>query len=613
VSRPSGPGPVPPAFLGNRAPGKGQTLIAKERSEPTQSERLIDYVEGSELFHTPDGTAHATIWVTDHWETWPVKSRRFSQWLRQAFYHETGRAPSAQALVDAGATIEARAVFDGPEYRVFIRIAEHDGAVYLDLGNPKWEVAEITVADWRVISDPPVKFVRKDNAAALPRPVRGGGVADLRPFLNVWSDEDLVLLVAWMIGALNPRGPYPALVLQGEQGSAKSTAVRVLRSLVDPAVEPLRAPPRDERDLALAASGNWTPALDNLSGIRPWLSDALCRLATGGGFATRELYSDDREVIFSQKRPVILNGIDSLAVAGDLRDRSVIIELPSIPPAKKRTEREFYRELEAVRPKVLGALLDAVSCALLNVDMVKLEERPRMADFAVWVAAAEEALPWERGGFMAAYTGNRAEANELALDNDPVAVAVRQLLEDRDEWSGTSTELLAKLAELVDEDTGRSSAWPKAPNALSNRMKRLAPALREDGIDYEDARLPGGGRRRVKRLRRKKLAATDRPDRPEFKVEAANGGVSAGTVPLYSGPSRDDGDENTIPGGTPVDPPVGDDGDSRDDEIQPDSTKVECGHGYPGGKGCYLCDQEHAYRHKPEIPLPGGKGKIGAW
>ncbi|MCA3748074.1 MAG: hypothetical protein IN808_02920 [Rubrobacter sp.] len=478
--------------------------------KPAQAELLIRYAEGAELFHTPDGEAHATIRVAGHRETWPLKSRRFKEWLLRQFYEEMGKAPSAQALTDARATIGARAVFDGPEIPVFTRIAGHEGAVYLDLCNDSWEAVEITASGWRIVPEPPVKFVRKDNAAALPRPASGGSAQELRPLLNVRAGEDFRLLVAWLVGALNPDGPYPALVLQGEQGSAKSTTVRVLRSLVDPASEPLRAPPRDERDLAIAASGNWTPALDNLSGIRGWLSDALCRLATGGGFATRELYSDDREVLFSAKRPVILNGIDSLAVAGDLRDRSLIIELPSIPPEKKRTERDFYRELEQVRPRVLGALLEAVSAALRNRDKTKLEELPRMADFAVWVAAAEEALPWEPGEFMAAYTGNRAEANELALNDDPVAIAVRALLDRQNEWAGTSTELLAKLGTLVEEDVKHSKAWPSASNALTNRLKRLAPSLREAGIEYEDGRLPGSGSR-VKSLKRK--PAKDRHNR----------------------------------------------------------------------------------------------------
>jgi len=354
----------------DRYGGKGSKKGREART--TQSELLIDYADQAELFHAPDGEAYATVEVDGHKETWPLKSRRFTQWLLRSFYAEHGKAPGAQALTDARATIAARATFDGLEKEVFVRVARLGNTIYLDLCNRRWEAVEVTASGWRVITSEavPVKFVRKDNAAPLPHPASGGAIELLRAILNLRTDEDFRLVVAWLIGAFNPDGPYPMLALQGEQGSAKSTTVRVLRSVVDPAVEPLRAPPRDERDLAIAASGNWTPALDNLSGVKPWLSDALCRLATGGGFATRELYSDDREVLFSAKRPVILNGIDSLAVAGDLRDRSLIVELPPIPPEKKRTEREFYQGLE---------------------------ESPRMADFAVWVTASEEALGWERG------------------------------------------------------------------------------------------------------------------------------------------------------------------------------------------------------------------------
>jgi hypothetical protein len=512
--------------------GNGDTIQEPDR-QLTQGERLIGYVDDAELFHTPDGEPHASFTVNGHKETWPLKSKRFKQWLLRRFYKELSKAPSTQALTDALATIAARAIFDGPEKAVHFRVAGHgDDTVYLDLCNDQWEVVEITPSGRRIVPSEavPVRFIRKDNAAPLPYPTGGGTIEILRRFLNVESEEDFVLFVAWLIGTFNPDGPYPMLVLQGEQGSAKSTTVRVARSITDPAVEPLRAPPRNERDLAIAASGNWTPALDNLSGIRSWLSDALCRLASGGGFATRELYSDDREVIFSQKRPVILNGIDSLAVAGDLRDRSIIIELPPIPSGKKRTEKEFYRELETARPKVLGALLDAVSAALGNLDRVELKEKPRMGDFAVWVAAAEEALGWERGAFMRAYTGNRADANEIALANDPVAEAVRRLVNRHGKWSGTSTELLSVLGKQVSDEIRRSKAWPAGPNALSNRIKRLAPALREDGIEYDEDRT-GHDRTKIKTLRKseQKIVRTVRTD----DEHTGNGSSSRGPSEDY--------------------------------------------------------------------------------
>lgn len=500
-------------------PGPRKPSVTNEQKKPTQSELLIGYAEEAELFHDATGDGYATVEVDGHWETWALRGERFRRYLVRRYYRDTGKAPSSQALAEAKDTIAAMAAFDGPEEGVSVRVAKHGDEVYVDLCNEQWEAAEVTSSGWRVVPswEIPVRFVRKDNAAELPRPEKGGSLRLLKRFLNVKTEEDFCLVVAWLIGAYNPDGPYPLLVLQGEQGSGKSTAVRVVRSVTDPAVEPLRAPPRDERDLAIAASGNWTLALDNLSGLRPGLSDALCRLSTGGGFATRELYSDDREVIFSQKRPVLLNGIDSLAVAGDLRDRSLVIELPPIAGSGKRTEREFYAELEHARPLLLGAILDATSAAIRNLDRVDLEELPRMADFAAWVTAAEEALPWEPGAFMGAYGGNRSEANERALGDDPVAVAIRRLLADLDEWSGTSTELLAELREHVDEPVTRAKAWPAAPNSLSNKLKRIAPALREAGVEYEE-RTEGRSKRRVKTLR-KAVLTTARVVRNDEEVQ----------------------------------------------------------------------------------------------
>jgi len=89
--------------------------------------------------------------------------------------------------------------------------------------------------------------------ASLPHPVAGGSIEELWPFVNVPDDEQRVMAVSWLVTALRPTGPYPVLILQGEQGSAKSTTARVLRSLVDPSSVPLRTAPRNEQDLAIHA------------------------------------------------------------------------------------------------------------------------------------------------------------------------------------------------------------------------------------------------------------------------------------------------------------------------------------------------------------------------
>ena len=240
----------------------------------------------------------------------------------------------------------------------------------------------------------------------LPTPKRGGSLDLLQPFVNIGSEDDFTLLKAWLIGALRPRGPYPCLAVIGQQGSAKTFLSRVARELIDPNKAPVRAQPRDERDMMIAARNGWVIGFDNLSGLAPWLSDALCRLATGASFATRQLYTDAEESLFEAARPLILNGIDEVATRGDLQDRSIVLSLPVISEEQRRTEAELWSAFRDAHQLILGALLDAVSAALRNERTVKLEKLPRMADFARWVEAAGEALGSPTGSFMAAYDSN---------------------------------------------------------------------------------------------------------------------------------------------------------------------------------------------------------------
>src|SRR5205823_8606362 len=199
---------------------------------------------------------------------------------------------------------------------------------------------------------------RAAGMKALPLPAAGGSIETLRSFLNVRSDADFVLVVAWTLVCLRDRGPYPVLVLSGEQGSAKSTFSAMLRALLDPNTAPLRALPREDRDLFIAASNGHVLAFDNVSGLPAWISDTLCRLATGGGFAVRQLYTDQDEVLFDATRPVILNGIEEIVTRPDLADRAVFLTLEPIPEERRRSEAELWAAFETERPRILGVLLD---------------------------------------------------------------------------------------------------------------------------------------------------------------------------------------------------------------------------------------------------------------
>jgi hypothetical protein len=455
---------------------------------PPQSQILIELADDVKLFRTPASETFATIQVKGHEENWPISSQYFKLWLTKQYFRREGKAPASGAMSDAINTLKAKALFGGEEHDVFIRIGELEGIVYLDLCNENWEVIEIDSMGWRKTSAPPIKFRRARGMLHLPCPLKGGSVNDLRRFINVPEDRHFVLVIAWLLGALRPKGPFPLICLQGEQGSAKSTLARILRSLIDPSISPLRTTPKDARDLAIAANNGWIICFDNLSGLRDMLSDSLCRLATGGGFSTRGLYTDSDEIIFDAMRPCILNGIEEVARRNDLIDRAIVLPMPPMSSGNRKSEKTLLKKFEDVMPYILGALLDAISEALRNISTVKLESLPRMADFAEWVVAAEPALPWDEGDFIKAYEGNRAEAVEVSLDSDAVAAAIINLLNDEDKWEGTSTELLEKLEGYTKESILKSRSWPKDARTFSGRVDRAAPFLREVGISVEKDR-----------------------------------------------------------------------------------------------------------------------------
>ena len=448
-----------------------------------QAERLVTLLHEAELFCSTDGEAYATFRNKGHLETWPLKSPGFRVWIMARYFVSGHGAPNAQAVQSALGILEGQARASGVIHPVWMRIAEAKGALYLDLGNDRWEAVAISPEGWKITADPPVKFRRAPGLLALPTPEPGGELDALRQILLA-SDDDWRLMATWLLAALRPTGPYPILILHGEQGSAKSTTARMLRALVDPAAAALRAESQDTRDLMIAATNGWVVAFDNLSHVSPRLSDALCQLSTGGGFATRALYTDDAEKIFAAQRPIILNGIDEVATSGDLLDRAIIVYLPQIPESRRRTSAELAKEFENLRPRILGAALDAVVLGLRCLPEVRRSGLPRMADFAQWGCAIAPALGWSEEAFLEAYASNRDSASVVALEASPVA---QVLLDPAGPvppiWEGTASALLELLNASAKESTRKARDWPKNALTLSKAVRRLAPNLRAAGLE----------------------------------------------------------------------------------------------------------------------------------
>lgn len=459
---------------------------------------LVILANSGDFFHDSHRVAYVSFSVDGNTETMPVRSSDFRLYLQRQYYRTLQKVANSQALSDALGVLEARALFDGPMMPVFIRVAEQGGKVYLDLVDPSWRVVEIIPGGgWALKKDSPVKFIRRPGMLPLPEPQPGGSIDELRPFLNLpegeTGDTAWRLLVSWLVMAFRPTGPYAILSLHGPQGCCKTTLARMLRALIDPNSSPLRAEPKEVRDLLIWARNSWTLGLDNLTKLPQWLSDGLCRLATGGGFATRTLYTDGDESIFEAMRPVILTAINTVGTSHDLSDRQILVELKPMEDTERREELEIWRSFEAAWPRILGALLDGVSTALFRQEFLKLSRLPRMADFAKFATAAEEAWGWDDGSFVAAYDANRAGIVQASIDSDLVASTLCQFMERRNEWEGTASDLLDELKALLPEDVlklkiGKTYAFPQLANVLTRRLRKAEVFLKQRGITIAKGR-----------------------------------------------------------------------------------------------------------------------------
>lgn len=451
----------------------------------TKAQQLIEIAQDSDMFRFEDECC-ATVKVNGRHETYFLNSTGFKNHLRRRFF-ERYRCPcKGDALKEAIETLEALSE-DQPHKSVFCRVGEKDGALYVDLCNEAWEMVEITADGWKVVQNPDVKFIRFNSMLPLPKPEKSDdGWQALAALVNTKERADFILLASWLVGGFSFGRGYPVLIFYGEHGTAKSTATEMARTIIDPNKAPLRSPPKEERDLMISAKHCHCLSFDNLSGVQPWLSDSLCRIATGGGFAKRSLFSNDEETIISVMKPIVLNGIEDLTGRNDLADRSIVINLDYIPEEARRQKVAVRRDFETALPKILGAIFDAISCAIRNAGNVDLPCKPRMADFAVWVQAAEASLPWEPGEFIEAYEANRAEVFKGATGATVIERALLHFLRNQpgNTWEGTPTDLLEELEQSLDESFIKSPKWPKAANALSGMINRVAASLRASGVNY---------------------------------------------------------------------------------------------------------------------------------
>jgi hypothetical protein len=438
-----------------------------------------------EFMHDAQREPYAMFESSGARQVYGVMSGGFSDYLSHTYYSQHDRAPTETSLKVVLATLRGQAQFEGETCEAYTRIAKTETGYWLDLCNDAWQCVQITATGWAVVAgDGAPLFTRSASMRPLPVPERGGTLDALWPLVNIPKDDRL-MVVAWMLECLRADTPHVVLELVGEQGSAKSSTQRMLRRLIDPNQADLRAAPKTVEDVWIAARNSHMVSMENLSHLNLQYQDALCVLATGGGYSARTLYTNAEETILELRKPIVLNGISVIVTAQDLLDRCLHIDLPTIHSRELAGDMEA--RFEAAQPKLLGALLDLFVKVLAMLPSVSIapEQRPRMADFAALGEAVFRVQGKPADAFLSRYKDMRKDGVLRTIDSSPVGAALTAYLVDvLNGFNGTLSELLYRM----DRYRPHGEAWPRSAKGLGDSLRRLAPALRL--IGYECKSLP---------------------------------------------------------------------------------------------------------------------------
>jgi hypothetical protein len=491
--------------FGNNSIDKDHNGKEDKKEQDTKIKIALEVAENytQKLFIDEYKIPYSAVPIDDHLEIFAINSKNFRDWCRLKIYDNQGQVINTETIKDMCSLLSAHAQFKNKEQinlhlRTASRINNGELEWYYDLTNKHWEFIKLTSGGWCPIKNE-ILFKRYNNQQPQVYPVKDYEPDIFDRFMKLVNikandEESKLLLKIYIVCLMIPDIQKPVLMLHGSQGSAKSSLQEMIKMLVDPSAVKTFSFPRDINELIQQLNHNQVVYYDNISIVKDYISDQLCRAVSGSGSSKRQLYTDDDDVIYSFKRCVGFNGINLGATKPDLLDRGLIIELERIDESKQLKPEDLWKKFEEIKPQLLGYIFDILVKVLewknnVNRPELVLDRLPRMVEFAEYGEIISRCMGNPGNLFINAYRKNIQLQSREVIDSSTIAPALIQLMARRDEedWIGNATSLLSELkedAETLKIDTN-SKYWPKYPNSLSRRLKEIRVNLKQVGIEIE--------------------------------------------------------------------------------------------------------------------------------
>jgi hypothetical protein len=490
------------------------TANSKEENQdkPRDDEILLGIAISNidKLFRDQLGDCYASTLVKDHFETISLKSDRFKRYLSKLFYDHLGKIAKSELINNVLNLLQAKAEFGENQYKLSLRVAEHDGDFYYDLTNEKHQAIKIAKeGHWEIKDKSPVPLFKRynqisqvlpavDYSQSLPIELQQKDPLDyfISNLTNIKDNETKLIIKVVLISWFIPEIPHIGLIVHGSEGSAKSTFLLLVKEIVDPAKPNLLTIPDNKSEFIQQLAHNYVAAFDNLRYNPKWLSDESCRAITGIGQTKRSLYTDDDEKVFEYKHCLMFNGINVAFSEPDFLNRSLLVEQLQIEEENRKTEQDILKIFYKIRPHILKYIFDVLAKAITVKNKIKISRLPRMADSAIWGEAISLSMGYRDGEFIKAYRENIGFQHNEVIDSTPLAYAIKILVEKQKDivnttnstqhipatlFEGSPISLLVELKKIALEeqiDTNQRD-WPKDTRWLTRRIKTIRSSLQK--------------------------------------------------------------------------------------------------------------------------------------